>query len=47
MANKKQTNRRDFFQDVSAGAAGMAFASVLSTLSASAMSPQKTDLRIL
>jgi hypothetical protein len=42
MTNKKQTNRRDFFQEVSAGAAGMAFASVLSTLNASAMaSPQK------
>jgi hypothetical protein len=37
MTYKKRTNRRDFFQDVSAGAAGVAFASVLSTLSASAM----------
>jgi hypothetical protein len=42
MTYKKRTNRRDFFQDVSAGAAGMAFASVLSTLNAAAMtSPQK------
>jgi hypothetical protein len=42
MTNKKRTDRRDFFQDVSAGAAGIAFASVLSTLNASAMiSPQK------
>ncbi len=39
MTYKKRTNRRDFFQDVSAGAAGMAFASVLSTLSAAAMTP--------
>ena len=41
MSNKKQTNRRDFFQDVSAGAAGMAFASVLSTLNMSAMAAQQ------
>jgi hypothetical protein len=42
MTQKKQTNRRDFFQDVSAGAAGIAFASVLSTLAGSAMAnPQK------
>ena len=41
MTSKKQTNRRDFFQEVSAGAAGMAFASVLSTLTATAMTPQK------
>lgn len=42
MTNKKRSNRRDFFQEVSAGAAGMAFASVLSTLNAAAMaSPQK------
>jgi hypothetical protein len=42
MTDKKQTNRRDFFQDVSAGAAGIAFASVLSALNASAMmGPQK------
>jgi hypothetical protein len=41
MTNKKRTNRRDFFQDVSAGAAGMAFASVLATLNASAMTPQQ------
>jgi len=42
MTDKKQTNRRDFFQDVSAGAAGMAFASVLSTLTANAIAaPQK------
>jgi hypothetical protein len=39
MTNKKRTNRRDFFQDVSAGAAGVAFASVLSTLNAAAMAP--------
>jgi hypothetical protein len=38
--SKKNPTRRDFFQEVSAGAAGMAFASVLSTLTASA-SPQK------
>jgi hypothetical protein len=44
MTYKKRTNRRDFFQDVSAGAAGMAFASVLSTLNAAAMvRPQKPD----
>jgi hypothetical protein len=42
MTYSKLTDRRNFFQDVSAGAAGMAFASVLSTLTASAMaSPQK------
>jgi hypothetical protein len=41
MTNTKQRNRRDFFQEVSAGAAGMAFASVLSTLNAAAMSPQQ------
>ncbi|MBP1610820.1 MAG: hypothetical protein H6Q04_3055, partial [Acidobacteria bacterium] len=42
MTSKKQTNRRDFFQDVSAGAAGIALASVVSALNASAMmSPQK------
>jgi hypothetical protein len=41
MEPKKLTNRRDFFQGVSAGAAGMAFASVLSTLNASAMAAQK------
>ena len=42
MTDKKQTNRRDFFQNVSAGAAGMAFASVLSTLNAAAIAgPQK------
>ena len=42
MTHKKQSNRRDFFQDVSAGAAGMAFASVLSTLTATAVaSPQQ------
>lgn len=44
MTDKKRTNRRDFFQDISAGAAGMAFASVLSTLDAAAMMrPQKPD----
>jgi len=42
MTDKKQTNRRDFFQNVSAGAAGMAFASVLSTLNANLLAgPQK------
>ena len=42
MTDKKQTDRRNFFQDVSAGAAGVAFASVLSTLNAAAMAgPQK------
>jgi len=42
MTHKKRTNRRNFFQDASAGAAGMAFASVLSTLNATAMAnPQK------
>ncbi len=42
MTDKKQTNRRDFFQDVSAGAAGVAFASILSTLTGSGMaSPQR------
>lgn len=42
MSNKKETNRRDFFQDVSAGAAGMALASILSTLQGTAMAgPQK------
>ncbi len=38
----KNSSRRDFFQNISAGAAGMAFASVLSTLNAAAIaSPQK------
>jgi hypothetical protein len=42
MTHRKQTDRRNFFQDVSAGAAGIAFASVLSTLNAAAMAgPQK------
>jgi hypothetical protein len=41
MNEKKRTDRRDFFQNVSAGAAGMAFASVLSTLNASAMAAQQ------
>jgi hypothetical protein len=42
MTDKKQTNRRDFFQNVSAGAAGMAFASVLATLNADLVAgPQK------
>ncbi len=40
--DKKNSSRRDFFQNVSAGAAGMAFASVLSTLNSAAVaSPQK------
>ena len=42
MSDKKLTNRRNFFQEASAGAAGMAFASILSTLDAAAMAgPQK------
>jgi hypothetical protein len=42
MSDKKRTDRRNFFQDVSAGAAGMAFASILSTLNAAAMAnPQQ------
>ncbi len=41
MTYKKHKNRRDFFQDVSAGALGMAFASVLSTLNTSATPLQK------
>jgi hypothetical protein len=42
MTKEKETNRRDFFQDVSAGAAGMALASILSTLNGTAMaSPQQ------
>jgi hypothetical protein len=42
MTSKKRTNRRDFFQEVSAGTAGMAFASVLSTLTGAAIaSPQQ------
>ena len=44
MTDKKRTNRRNFFQGVSAGAAGMAFASILSALDAASMtSPQKPD----
>jgi hypothetical protein len=44
MTDKKRTNRRDFFQDVSAGTAGLAFASILSTLNANAVAhPQKPD----
>jgi hypothetical protein len=44
MTNKKQMDRRNFFQDVSAGAAGMAFASILSTLNTTALAgPQKPD----
>ena len=40
--DKKNATRRDFFQNMSAGAAGMAFASVLSTLNAAAMAgPQQ------
>ena len=42
MANRKQTNRRDFFENVSAGAAGMALAGIFSTLNASLMAgPQR------
>ncbi len=40
MTRRRETNRRDFFQNVSAGAAGMAFASVLSTLNAAAAAQQ-------
>jgi|WetSurMetagenome_2_1015567.scaffolds.fasta_scaffold07475_6 hypothetical protein len=36
MTSKKRSNRRDFFQDVSAGAVGVAFASILSTLNETA-----------
>ncbi|MGD9162612.1 MAG: twin-arginine translocation signal domain-containing protein [Desulfobacteraceae bacterium] len=43
MIEKKQMNRRDFIQNVSAGAAGMAFASVLSTLNASVANAQTPD----
>jgi hypothetical protein len=44
MTKKKETSRRDFFQDLSAGTAGMALASILSTLNGTAMaSPQKPD----
>jgi hypothetical protein len=44
MTDKNRTNRRNFFQDASAGGAGMAFASILPTLDAAAMtSPQKAD----
>jgi hypothetical protein len=44
MTDKKQMDRRNFFQDVSAGTAGMAFASILSTLNATALAgPQKPD----
>jgi hypothetical protein len=39
-SGKKNSTRRGFVQEISAGAAGMAFASILSTLTASA-SPQK------
>jgi hypothetical protein len=40
--DKKNSSRRDFFQNVSAGAAGMAFGSVLATLNATVMaSPQQ------
>ena len=42
MTEKKRTDRRDFFQNVSAGAAGMAFASVLSTLNSTAMAGPQT-----
>jgi hypothetical protein len=43
MTDKKQMNRRDFIQNVSAGAAGIAFASVLSTLNANVAHAQKPD----
>jgi hypothetical protein len=44
MTDKRRTNRRNFFQDVSVGAAGMAFASIQSTSDAASMtSPQKPD----
>lgn len=39
---KRKTNRRDFFENVSAGAAGMALAGIFSTLNASLMAgPQR------
>jgi hypothetical protein len=41
-SRKKSTTRRDFFQNVSAGAAGAAFAGVLSTINASAMASPQT-----
>jgi hypothetical protein len=42
MTNSKKTDRRNFFQDVSAGAAGVALASIMSTLDRNAMaSPQQ------
>lgn len=42
MAYKKQTNRRNFIQEISAGSAGVALASVLSTITGSAIaSPQR------
>ncbi|HSW40460.1 MAG TPA: hypothetical protein VLL97_13305 [Acidobacteriota bacterium] len=46
MTNKKQTNRRDFFQGVSAGAAGMAFAGILSNLNIAAMASQKPTYKM-
>ncbi len=43
MTEKHEINRRDFIQNVSAGAAGIAFASVLSTLTAGIASAQQPD----
>jgi hypothetical protein len=44
MTDKKRTDRRNFFKDVSAGAAGIAFSNIPSTLDAAAVtSPQKPD----
>jgi hypothetical protein len=45
--DKNNSTRRDFFQNISAGAAGMAFASVISSLTATAMaSPEKAKFDI-
>ena len=44
MTDEKQINRRDFIQNVSTGAAGIAFASILSTLAVpSPANAQKPD----
>jgi hypothetical protein len=43
MTDEKQINRRGFIQNVSTGAAGMAIASVLSTLNATVAHAQKPD----
>ena len=43
MTDEKQINRRNFIQNVSTGAAGIAIASVLSTLNATVANAQKPD----